>query len=170
VSLPAGELHNLGVPLDTVWGRYADEVRDRLLEARTPRARFEIVERALAAKAAGRLEGHPAVRYAVKQFDAAPSRSVADVTAQIGLSSRRFIEVFRNEVGLTPKLFSRIRRFQKVLGGIEDATEVDWTRVALSCGYFDQAHFIHDFRAFSGVNPSTYLRYRTHRNHVAVHD
>jgi len=73
-------------------------------------------------------------------------------------------------VGLTPKLFSRIRRFQKVLAGVEDASEVDWARVALSCGYFDQAHFIHDFRAFAGVNPSTYLRYRTHRNHVAVHD
>ena len=170
VNLPAGELHNLGVSLEAVWGRDADAVRDRVRDAKTPQARFGIVERALAEKAAGRLEGHPAVRYALKQFDVAPSRSVADVTARIGLSSRRFIEIFRNEVGLTPKLFSRIRRFQKVLGGVEDATEVDWARVALTCGYFDQAHFIHDFRAFAGVNPSTYLRRRTSRNHVAVHD
>jgi AraC-like DNA-binding protein len=171
VGLPAGELHNLGVPLDAVWGRDADALRDRLLDAKTPAARFGIVERALVKKAAGRMEGHPAVRYALRQFDtSAPARSVADVTAQIGLSSRRFIELFRNEVGLTPKLFCRIRRFQQVLDDIDQATEVDWTRVALRCGYFDQAHFIHDFRAFSGVNPSTYLRYRTHRNHVAVHD
>jgi AraC-like DNA-binding protein len=171
VSLPAGELHNLGVPLDAVWGRYAEEIVDRLLDAKTPQARFGIVERALAKRAAGRLEGHPAVRYALKQFDtSAPFRSVADVTAQIGLSSRRFIEIFRNEVGLTPKLFCRIRRFQKVLAALEDASEVDWSGVALACGYFDQAHFIHDFRAFAGVNPSSYLRYRTHRNHVAVHD
>jgi AraC-like DNA-binding protein len=42
--------------------------------------------------------------------------------------------------------------------------------VALSCGYFDQAHFNHDFRAFSGINPSTYLRDRTSRTHVAVTD
>lgn len=171
VGLPAGELHNLGVPLDAVWGRDADALRDRLLDAKTPAARFGIVERALVKKAAGRMEGHPAVRYALRQFDtSAPARSVADVTAQIGLSSRRFIELFRNEVGLTPKLFCRIRRFQQVLDDIDQATEVEWTRVALQCGYFDQAHFIHDFRAFSGVNPSTYLRYRTHRNHVAVHD
>jgi AraC-like DNA-binding protein len=171
VGLPAGELHNLDVSLDAVWGRDADALRDRLLDAKTPAARFGIVERALAKKAAGRMARHPAVRYALQQFDApAPSRSVADVTAQIGLSSRRFIEIFRNEVGLTPKLFCRIRRFQKVLAALEDASEVDWSDVALACGYFDQAHFIHDFRGFAGVNPSTYLRYRTHRNHVAVHD
>jgi len=95
---------------------------------------------------------------------------VEDVTAQIGLSSRRFIEIFRNQVGLTPKLYCRIRRFQRVLAAIDDASDVDWTGVALKCGYFDQAHFIHDFRAFSGVSPTMYLRHRTHRNHVAVHD
>ena len=114
VGLPAGELHNLSVPLDAVWGRDADAVRDRLLDAKTPAARFGIVERALATRAAGRPEGHPAVRYALEQFDAfALCRSVADVTAQIGLSSRRFIEIFRNQVGLTPKLYCRIRRFQR---------------------------------------------------------
>jgi AraC-like DNA-binding protein len=171
IGLPAGELHNLDVPLEAVWGRSAAALRDRLLDANTPQAKFGVVEGALAERAARRPDGHPAVRYALKQFGAAaPFRSVADVTAQIGLSSRRFIEIFRNEVGLTPKLFCRIRRFQRVLDAVDDGSEVDWTNVALSCGYFDQSHFIHDFRAFSGVNPTTYLRYRTSRNHVAVHD
>ena len=171
VPMPAGELHNLGLPLDAVWGRYADAVRDQLLEAKTSEVRFRILERALLEKCAGLRAPHPAVGYALKEFEAsAPSRSIADVTQQIGLSSRRFIEIFRDEVGLTPKLFRRIRRFQKVLDAVENADRVDWARVALSCGYFDQAHFIHDFRAFAGVNPSTSLRYRTHRNRVAVHD
>ena len=47
---------------------------------------------------------------------------------------------------------------------------VGWLDVALSCGYFDQAHFNHDFRTFSGINPSTYLRHRAARTHVAVPD
>ena len=53
---------------------------------------------------------------------------------------------------------------------MERNPNVDWTAVALSCGYFDQAHFIHDFREFAGVTPSMYLRFRASRNHVVVHD
>jgi len=49
--------------------------------------------------------------------------------------------------------------------------EVDWTQLALGCGYFDQAHFNHDFRAFSGINPSTYVANRTDfQNHVVLAD
>jgi AraC-like DNA-binding protein len=109
------------------------------------------------------------VRYALNEFGrTSHARSVAEVTECVGLSARRFIELFRNQVGLAPKVFCRIRRFQKVLRTVEKQGDVDWTAVALSCGYFDQAHFIHDFRAFSGINPSTYLRQRTSRNHVSV--
>lgn len=169
-SPPAGEFHNVDVTLQDVWGRYADLVREQLLEATSAAARFRILTDALLDRSRDRLQRHPAVRFALDAFGASPFSSVADVTGQIGLSARRFADVFRNEVGLTPKLYCRVRRFQRVLGILERAAEVDWTDVALSCGYFDQAHFIHDFRAFSGVTPSQYLRYRTSRNHVAVHD
>jgi methylphosphotriester-DNA--protein-cysteine methyltransferase len=170
-SPPAGELQNLGVPLDAVWGRYASTVREQLLEAKTSEARFRILERALLERSAGRLGRHPAVRFALKAFEAPDaSPSIAGVTHQIGLSARRFAEVFRHEVGLTPKLFCRIRRFQSVLASLDTLSEINWTDIAVSCGYFDQAHFNHDFRQFCGVNPSTYLRHRIFRNHVAVHD
>ena len=93
------------------------------------------------------------------------------MTERIGLSPRRFIQVFREEVGLTPKLFCRIRRFQEVLGLIGRGQHVEWAEVALACGYFDQAHFIHDFRAFSGLNPKAYLAHRgEHLNHVPLCD
>jgi AraC-like DNA-binding protein len=95
---------------------------------------------------------------------------VGDVVQRIGLSSRRFVDLFRAEVGLSPKVYCRIRRFNEALRRVEQLTDVDWVDVALSCGYFDQAHFNHDFRAFSGVSPSTYLRHRTARTHVAITD
>ena len=98
------------------------------------------------------------------------ARTVGDVVQGIGISSRRFWELFRNEVGLSPKAFCRIRRFNAVLTHIERLTTVDWLDVALSCGYFDQAHFNHDFRAFAGLSPSAYLRDRMSRTHVVVTD
>jgi AraC-like DNA-binding protein len=67
-------------------------------------------------------------------------------------------------------LFCRVRRFQKVLRQISAGNAINWTEVALQCGYFDQPHFIHDFRSFSGINPSTYTAaYTGHANHVPIH-
>jgi len=72
------------------------------------------------------------------------------------LSARRFIELFRRYVGVTPKLYCRIRRFQRALGELHRIKQMDWSAVALECGYYDQSHFIRDFRQFSGLTPSAY--------------
>lgn len=166
---PGGELHNLHVSLGDLWGAAAGEVRERLLAAQTPEARFRLLGDLLLARAVRPLARHPAVAYALREFGRPPARTVSEVTAKIGLSSRRFIELFSAEVGLTPKLYCRVRRFQEVVRLVHPEPRVDWARVALECGYFDQAHFIHDFQAFSGLTPSAYLAQRTeHMNHVPL--
>jgi methylphosphotriester-DNA--protein-cysteine methyltransferase len=72
-------------------------------------------------------------------------------------------------VGLTPKRFARVRRFGRVLQSIELGRPVAWSQVAASCGYFDQAHLIHDFREFSGMNPTLYRpRGQGDRYHAVV--
>jgi transcriptional regulator GlxA family with amidase domain len=112
---------------------------------------------------------HPAVQYAVDLIERSRgARSVNAIVQRIGMSSRRFLDVFQSQVGLSPKAFCRINRFATALRRIELAATVDWVDVALSCGYFDQAHFNHDFRAFSGLSPSTYLRDHMSRTHVVM--
>lgn len=172
LKLPAGELHNQHVSLEDLWGAAANDLREQLLEAKTVELKFRVLERALLAQATRAFARHPAVNFALKEFHCVPHlRTIADLTAQIGLSARRFIQVFNEEVGLTPKLFCRVRRFQQVLHLIQREQQVDWADVALSCGYFDQAHFIRDFQAFSGLNPSAYLTQRSeHLNHVPLLD
>jgi AraC-like DNA-binding protein len=62
-----------------------------------------------------------------------------------------------------------VRRFQRALRLVGQGRPVQWAAVAADGGYFDQAHFIRDFRAFSGLNPSTYIAQRTeHLNHVPL--
>jgi AraC-like DNA-binding protein len=170
-GLPSSELHNRRVALDLLWGGRAASLRDQLWEATTARDRFSILEHALVDQARRSTDPHPAVRYAIDWFERSKGVSrVRDVVQRIGLSPRRFAEIFRTEVGLLPKAFCRIRRFNEVLCRVDGMTHVDWSNVALSCGYFDQAHFNHDFRAFAGLSPSAYLRQRLARRHVAVGD
>jgi len=169
---PASELHNVHVSLDTLWGATANDLREQLLAAKTPEATFRLLEKSLLEHVARPLERHPAVSFALQKFHGVHhTRAVSEVTEQIGLSSRRFIQVFSEEVGLTPKLFCRVQRFQDVLHLVEKGQQVEWTQIALNCGYFDQAHFIHDFRAFSGLNPRAYLTQRgEHLNHVPLRE
>lgn len=170
LGLPTGELHDLHVSLDALWGGFARELRDRLLESSTMEGRLRILEQALLVRATRTLALHPAVRFALGQFQGGPQiRTIAEVTEQIGLSPRRFIEVFREQVGMTPKLFCRVRRFQQAVCAIGAGRRVDWAGVALDCGYFDQAHFIHDFREFSGLSPAAYATMSVrHPNHVPI--
>jgi AraC-like DNA-binding protein len=169
LGLPYGDLHNAGVTLDELWG---DKRARRLLclldEAQTVEAQFRLIERWLIWIAGRPLKHHPAVSFAISEFQRNPSlSSSAGVAERTGMSQRRFIELFRDEVGLTPKLFCRVERFQSVLRQIEHAEDVDWADVALSCGYADQSHFNHDFREFSGVRPTEYLGLRMgNPNHI----
>lgn len=166
---PSSELRNRSETLDAVWGSYAANIRDRLWEESTADGRFRILEEALVTTARGRFDRNAAVRYALDLFDRSNgARSVAGVVQRLGLSARRLSELFRSEVGLSPKAYCRIRRFNEVLNRVERLTDVDWADVALSCGYFDQAHFNHDFRGFAGLTPSAYLRDRMSRTHVVV--
>ncbi|HEX4024701.1 MAG TPA: helix-turn-helix domain-containing protein [Steroidobacteraceae bacterium] len=170
VAGPAAELQDLSIPLDAIWGRGAQVLRERVLEARTARGRLQRLEQFLFQLALRRPQRHPAVAYALKTLRS-PGSNVADVTERTGLSARRFIELFRREVGLTPKMFSRLSRFRAVVSTLQPHAAVDWTTIALDCGYYDQAHFIHDFREFAGMSPSAYLRHRTAGpNHVRVTD
>ncbi|WP_437543133.1 AraC family transcriptional regulator [Sorangium sp. So ce367] len=168
----AAALGGAHVSLDALWGREAALVRERVLEAKTPEERLRALESALASRLLrprAPLERDSSVDFALAAF-ADPSRAwtVADVTGQLGMSSKRFIRSFTERVGLTPKRYCRVQRFQQAVSAIERGERVSWAGVAAACGYYDQAHFIHDFRAFAGLTPTEYVTRRRERNHVPL--
>ncbi|HEX3879352.1 MAG TPA: helix-turn-helix domain-containing protein [Bryobacteraceae bacterium] len=168
---PPDELQGLQVPLDALWGGFAGDFREKLLRAGTGQAAFEVIETALLARLQ-KPDRHPAVTYALGKFMNEPHVArVADVIDETGFSARRFIQLFREQAGLAPKVFCRVQRFQRALRRIVSGSEVEWAEVALEAGYFDQSHFIHDFRAFSGINPTAYRCAKPrHINHVPIPD
>jgi AraC-like DNA-binding protein len=170
LKLPTDELHGLHVSLSDLWGGFARELRERLLGIECIQARFDLMEAALLRQVQRPMEYHPAVGFAIRAFHQRP-RPVGEVCEATGLSARRFIEVFRQQIGMTPKQYSRVRRFQGIIQGLPEGGAVDWCDVALGAGYCDQSHLIHDFREFSGISPATWAELRTqHRNHVPMPD
>jgi AraC-like DNA-binding protein len=168
VRPPAHELSDADVPLEFLWGRQPVQcVRDQLLSARTPDAALDTLE-AMLRQTWREKAAHPTVQYALSNFRAHPSVArVREVTDAIALSPKRFIERFKADVGVTPKRYCRILRFQRVVTRAHQCGPIDWTDLALDCGYFDQAHLIHEFREFSGLTPTGYEAQRTtFQNHV----
>jgi AraC-like DNA-binding protein len=166
---PVSEIANLTVPLDEFCGGSALALQAEILEAATNSVRFRVLEHYLEELlAVTDSPGHPAVRYALGELQSVREARIADLIGCMGIGQRRFIELFRREVGLTPKLYQRLVRFQQVLTSIENQRDIEWSDVASLHGYFDQAHLIHDFNAFAGVSPTGYLRRRSSRNHVAL--
>jgi AraC-like DNA-binding protein len=172
LPLPAAELLNRHVSLETLWGASVEEIRDCLLAADTPQARFALLEQWLLARARHPLLWRPTLAFALAELHTpSQTQTISEVVEQTGLSSRRFIQIFNEAVGMTPKQFSRVRRFQEVLRLVEKGEQIAWTDIALSCGYYDQAHCIHDFQDFCGLTPRTYLAQRGEfRNHVPLLD
>jgi len=164
LGLPAGDLADTHVDLETLWGSSAGQLRERLCEARTSAERFQLLQEALLARLGHGVEQHYAVSAALELFwknQVGPT--VSEAAKYVGLSERRFIQVFKAEVGMTPKLFSRIQRFQQILTFIQQNPSPNWAAVALDLGYFDQSHMIHDFQTFSGLSPTEFLRQRSER-------
>lgn len=164
---PLGELFNRTYTIREIWGpRPSNQLLDALNQVDGIDRKFRVLENWLMRRM--RDPGHhPAVALALEASIENPVWSSRDLAGCAGYSQRRFIELFRNEVGMRPKLFCRLRRFRAVVTALRSQSTADWARVALESGYFDQSHFIHDFREFSGVTPREYIGLRTpHVNHL----
>ena len=163
LGLPAGDLVDTHVDLETIWGVSASRLRSRLCEARTSAERFELLQDALLSRLCHGVKQHYAVSTALEMFWKNQGRPTVRETAKyLGLSQRRFIQVFSAEVGMTPKLFSRIQRFQQSRWLIQNIPAPNWADLALDLGYFDQSHLIREFQEFAGFSPTDYLR--RHKN------
>jgi AraC-like DNA-binding protein len=158
LGAPPRELANRHVDLELLWGRRAaSELRERLCAATTSRQRFEVLGAALRSRLPAEVPGHRAVPAALEQL-ARPGCTVGEVAASVGLSRRRFIEVFTSEVGMAPKHLSRVLRFQRACELARRAQAPDWCQLAQACGYFDQSHLINEVRELGGTTPVALVR------------
>lgn len=158
VEMPLHELTNYVVDAELVLTNGILEMREALQEIPTVAGKFAYAERHLLSQFGTRLVEDPFVDYAVQAILRSPGQMSIDALARkVGYSQKHLIEKFKRNVGLTPKGFMKVVRFQKAIQELEQGRALDWVGLAHDCGYYDQAHFIHDFKAFSGLTPAQYV-------------
>jgi len=169
---PVSEVADHVLDSDLIWGDEFALVREQMLETGDIDRRFALMEKFLLDKFASRLVVDECVSFAVGEMSRNPDRlNIARMNTRIGYSQKHFISMFKRRVGLTPKAYLKIMRFQKAIHTIESipGRGIDWAAVSYDCGFYDQSHFINDFRVFSGFTPEEYLTKKSdYMNYVPV--
>ncbi|WP_409055105.1 helix-turn-helix domain-containing protein [Streptomyces sp. SYP-A7185] len=163
-GMPAAALAHQLIPLEELLGPLGVELVERLRAAKTWPARFAALDEVLL-RAVGRTEGGRVPREgaevaeAWRRLVAAQGRiQVGALAAELGWSRRYLTDRFRGEVGLSPKTFARVLRFEHAHALATVHTPLPWAEVASVCGYADQAHLVRDWREFTGRSPTAWRR------------
>jgi AraC-like DNA-binding protein len=156
-GVPACELTDRIVGLAELWGAASSELETRLLEAQSDSERVDLLETVLVNRIAHTQNPKAALdlpglaRWAVLRG----GRLTVEQLASAGGVSRQYLtRVFREEVGVAPKLYCRLARFQAALSYANSRATTDWADAAVHLGYFDQSHLIAEFRQFAGAPPA----------------
>lgn len=158
VNMPLHKILNSEIAIKQVWGKHAAELEDKIGQINRDDAMDEIQQ------------------FLVRQMQVVPYHSeklkevilllkkehgnvrVDELAKMSNLSVRQFTRNFTHLVGLSPKVFSGILRFQAFFGQCEKQPDVHLGELALQCGYYDQAHFIREFKQYTGMSPSAYFK------------
>lgn len=155
------ELCDRPATLEQVWGGpVVSELRDRLGRLADPDEMLTLLEDQLR-RQLRQTPGLDLVRRVSLAIEAAGGTvPISDVTEAAGVSSTHLARRFKQIIGVTPKRLARAHRFATTVLGIDPAEPVDWADLAARAGYFDQAHFVHEFAEFTGFTPTRYVEVR----------
>ncbi|MDH6219719.1 helix-turn-helix domain-containing protein [Streptomyces pseudovenezuelae] len=162
VDMPATELRDRWVPVDAVWQRSVDRIRNQVGAAAAPAESLRVVEEELRS----RLAEAPSRGLALVQhtggrletsYGAVQVGALADAA---GVSGNHLATQFTSHVGVTPKRVARIYRFARLILSVDALRPVDWSDLAQTAGYFDRAHFSREFKDFTGHTPTEFLALR----------
>jgi AraC-like DNA-binding protein len=156
-SRPTHELFNQSISLEYIFDRIkVAEVEEKLASANTDKQRVHIVERFLLSQLRD-IQSDKLIAEAVKLIhQSSGSIRIKELNKQLLISQSPFEKRFRKVVGTTPKKFASIIRFNHLLGDLKNAKSL--TDICYENNFFDQAHFIKDFKKFTGESPEHFKR------------
>jgi AraC-like DNA-binding protein len=158
LDLPLGEIAHDVIELDDALGAEVNRVHERIGNTAEPGLQLAVlcdfVRRRLA-RSGARL--HADARIAIGALAKSHGAArIEDLCRSLGVTRKHLGSLFRAHVGLAPKAYARVFRFRRAVDLVQKGQRVDWSRLALACGYYDQAHFNREFREFAGMSPGEF--------------
>lgn len=158
-KFPLNELTDKIIELDEIWNSRFLFLRDQLIDISDPEERINEVENFLLKISKNKLDVCNTIDFTIEELNGkAKSFKIRELAEKVGYSQKHLDHLFKEKVGITPKYYSRILKFQEAVISMEKDQEVKWFDLAYQCSYYDQSHFVNEFRKFSGLNPTSYLK------------
>lgn len=163
LGVPAGELQGRAVTLDALWGRAFAELRERMAGQADDTARVALLRASLEQRLSQNARpANPRAVHAAALLAASAGRMrPREVVTAVGIGERRLQQIFRAEVGMSPKAWSRLARMHaclRLLRGGSAAQPLSLAALAVDGGFYDQAHLFNEFRALCGLSPTEFLQ------------
>ena len=154
-GLPMSEISNEVIDLDLLPAPRFSTVHAQLLKAASRVARFELLETLVRERVGAEMRVRPFIRWAAAQIERTHGAvRILDLCRELGVSRKHLSQWFRQQVGLTPKQYAGVARFQRLVACLARPERRSWSELAQSCGFYDQAHLVHDCRTFAGIPPT----------------
>lgn len=156
-GIPAEDLSNQNIALDDLLGRQGRELEEQVMSASSNRDRLSIISTFFEKRLASASGIYPNILSTINYIvESKGMVGINDLIQRNFLSQRQFERRFKALTGFSPKMFCRITRFESSLD-LFQVRDVSLTDTAYTLGYYDQSHFIRDFREFAGEHPSAYF-------------
>lgn len=171
LHIKGDELNGEIIPLSSIIGNpNTAKLYSRLLGLASPLKQFKCLEQFFLESLGPGDSVHPVITFASQKLQSSFYQDhISELAESFGLSPKRFTDIFKKEAGITPKLFSRIKRFQQILTRINSNQPINWTHLAFEFGYYDQSHLIRDFKVLSALTPSEYSSiHLIEKNHIPL--
>lgn len=156
IDFPVSEITNSKLPLSSVFGNQISGLQEKVVNAESTQAAIRFIELFLISKLKPISNHQLVASTSIQILKSGGLTSVKCLMQHASLSERRLEQCFSNTMGVSPKLYSRLTRFKKAKRLLTQKHE-SLTTVALESGYYDHSHFVHDFKKFAGVSPTTYI-------------
>lgn len=158
LRLDAEDVANRVLPLDDLWDTPTDLVRQQLADCTTAALMLDVLERELTRRLDERHAPRNLCLHALARLTGGDPPDIARLCAELEISRKHLTHLFRKQSGLTPSAIARLARFNRVLDALWADPGAELAELAQACGFYDQPHLNHDFREYTGVTPSTYVR------------